>query len=51
VKSSHDRSTGIAAPRRWNTDVLHEARKRWAPMSGEVRVAVEMALLHLGRPR
>jgi len=30
---------------------LQEARKRWAPMSDEVRVAVEMALLHLGRPR
>lgn len=33
------------------TGALHESRKRWAPMSDEVRVAVEMALLHLGRPR
>jgi hypothetical protein len=33
------------------TGALQEARKRWAPMSDEVRVAVEMALLHLSRPR
>jgi hypothetical protein len=30
---------------------LHEARKRWAPMPDDVRDAVELALLHLGRPR
>jgi hypothetical protein len=33
------------------TGALQESRKRWAPMSDEVRVAVEMALLHLSRPR